>query len=67
MITPSIDTRTNGVVSNAITDFTPRGNEGSICLSAAFTRSAVASALAPEVSETAIPVADLPLYLLAEP
>ena len=59
--TPLIATCTNGVVSNGITAFSPFGNVGFSRSSAAATPCAVVIAFAPVASETAIPVAGLPL------
>ena len=58
---PTIEMRTNGVVSYATTVLTPGGKFGSSSFSFALTRLAVSSALAPVASCTARPAAGLPL------
>ena len=57
LITPLIDTLTNGVVSNGTTAFKPTGKNGRSSSSFSRTASAVSSALAPVAREMATPVA----------
>ncbi len=61
VITPLIDIRTNGVVSNGTTASRPVGKYGRSPASARSTPAAVSSALAPVASEIAMPLAGCPL------
>ena len=60
-ITPSIDTWTNGVVSNGYFTSSPAGKYGRISSISARTAAAVSSALAPVASMIPMPLAGLPL------
>ncbi len=64
LTTSVIEARTNGVVSNGTTASMPAGKNGCSWSSAASTAFAVASALAPVASETAMPAAGWPLKRL---
>mgnify|MGYP001153565462 CR=1 FL=1 len=61
LTTPSIATRTKGVVSKGTTASSPGGKKFFSSARRCSTPRAVSSAFAPEVSDTATPVAGLPL------